>query len=394
VTGTIRERSPGHFELRAFNVATGKQVTRTYVHPRGERGVGIRAARAELARLVTDVANGAHGGEKATLGQLLDEWIRFSEKARERSPTTIAGYRGKVKRIKAGKLGQAGVAKLTGKDLDDFYLELKLEGLSPSSVHHYHRVLRAALNQGVKWGWLQANVAAKATVPSAPAPEMHVPSIEQARALVVRAGETASPDLGPILLFAMLTGVRRGELCGIQWSDIDWAGQLVTIRRSIWQVRSTWGVKDPKTHQVRTVALDDVGMTLLRARRERAELDAMMAGIELSDDAYVWSAQPDGRTPRTPNSLSRAFHRLCRTMEAEAKTADPPRTESWDFRLHDLRHWSAIQLVALGKDPRTVASRLGHSDPAITLRTYSHALEARDRDAAEALGRTLSPPSP
>jgi integrase len=391
--GTIRERSPGHFELRVFNPATGRQVSRTYVHPRGERGTGIRAAKRELAQLFTDVQNDNFVGKKATLGQLLDEFIRHSE-ARERAPSTIHGYRAHAKRIQASPLAGKPVAKITAKDLDDYYLLLRGEGLSPANVPHYHATIRAALNQAVRWGWVSSNVALRATVASAPRHEMHVPSVEQARALVVRAGETASPDLGPILLFAMLTGVRRGELCGIQWSDIDWAGQLVTIRRSIWQVRSTWGVKDPKTHQVRTVALDDVGMVLLAARREHAELDANLVGIELSDDAYVWSAQPDGRTPRTPNSLSRAFHRLCRTMEAEAKAADPPRTESWDFRLHDLRHWSATQMVAQGKDPRTVASRLGHSDPAITLRTYSHALEARDRDAAEALGRTLSLPSP
>jgi integrase len=341
---------------------------------------------------VTDVANGKYGGEAATVGHLLDEWIRFSEDARSRSPNTIAGYRAKAKRIQASPVANKSLTKLTAKDLDDFYLDLKSSGLSPSSVRHFHRILRAALNQGVKWGWVDVNVSNKATVPTAPVPELFLPTTEQARGLVVRAEQTASPDLGPIILFAMLTGVRRGELCGIQWSDIDWMAQLVTIRRSIWQVRSTWGVKDPKTHQVRTVALDDTGIALLAARRERAELDAKAVGVELSDHSFLWSTQPDGRTPRTPNSLSRAFHRLCRTIEAEAIAADPPRVETWNFRFHDLRRWSATQIVAQGNDPRTVASRLGHSDPALTLRTYSHALEARDRDAAEALGRTLSLP--
>ena len=161
VTGTIRERSPGHFEFRAFNAATGKQVTRTYVHPGGEPGVGIRAARAALARLVTDVANGKYGGEKATLGHLLDEWIRFSEEARGRSPNTIAGYRTKAKRIQASTLANKMVTKLTAKDLDEFYLRLKSDGLSPSSVHHFHRILRAALNQAVKWGWTDVNVRAR-----------------------------------------------------------------------------------------------------------------------------------------------------------------------------------------------------------------------------------------
>lgn len=392
MTGTIRERSPGHFELRVFNPATGRQVSRTYVDPRGERGIGIRTAKRELARLSIEVENGSFGGKKATLGHLLEEFIRHSE-ARGRAPSTIHGYRAHAKRILAGPLANKSLTKITAKDLDDYYLLLRAQGMSAANVPHYHATIRAALNQAVRWGWVSGNVALRATIASAPRHEMHVPSIEQARELVVRAEKTVSPDLGPIILFAMLTGVRRGELCGIQWSDIEWADQLMTIRRSIWQVRSTWGVKDPKTHQVRTVALDDVGMALLRARRERAEFDAMAAGVDLSKNAYVWSAQPDGRTPRTPNSLSRAFHRLCQTMATEAKAADPPRTESWDFRFHDLRHWSATQMVAQGKDPRTVANRLGHSDPAITLRTYSHALEARDRDAADGLGRTFALPS-
>ena len=113
-------------------------------------------------------------------------------------------------------------------------------------MHHFHRILRAALNQAVKWGWTDVNVARKATAPTPPVPEVHVPSLEQARALLVRAEGTGSPDLGPIILFAMLTGVRRGELCGIQWSDIEWADQLVTIRRSIWQVRFDVGREGPE----------------------------------------------------------------------------------------------------------------------------------------------------
>jgi integrase len=392
VTGSIRERSPGHFELRAFDGTTGKQVTRTYVHPRGEKGTGIRAARAELARLVTEVAGGAHRARRATVAELLDEWIRFGEEARGRSPNTIAGYRAKAGRIKASAVGSRTLAKLTAKDLDDFYLELSADGLSPSSVHHFHRVLRAALNQAVKWGWVDANVTHKATAPTVVAPEVHVPTLEQARALVVRAEKTASPDLGPIILFAMLSGLRRGELCGLQWRDVDWKHKRVLVRRSVWQVRSSWGVKEPKTHQMRSLALDEFGMALLTARRDRAQEEARAARVELTDEAFLWSSHVDGRTPRTPNSLSRMFHHLCELMSAESKAAGRP-AETWPFRFHDLRHWSATQMVATGYDPRTVATRLGHSDPAITLRVYAHAVEARDRNAAEDLGRALGAPN-
>ena len=220
---------------------------------------------------------------------------------------------------------------------------------------------------------------------------MKVPTSEQAQALVLRAAEGSSPDLGPILLFAMLSGMRRGELCGLQWSDVDWSGARITVRRSVWQVRSEWGIKDPKTHQVRTLSLDRAAVSLLTARWGRAQDEASEAGIELSPDAFIWSTFVDGHAPRTPNSLTRAFHRLCRTMETEALVATPPRVESWDFRLHDLRHLSATEMVGAGVDPRTVAARLGHANPAVTLAVYAHALEARDRDAAAGLGMVLSP---
>jgi integrase len=142
----------------------------------------------------------------------------------------------------------------------------------------------------------------------------------------------------------MLTGMRRGELCGIQWSDIDWEGSRLTVRRSVWQIRSTWGLKDPKTHQVRTIALDPVTVAVLTARKARADSEAATACVPLSNDAFVWSTLADGLSPRTPNSLTRAFHRLCRTMETEALAADPPRVESWKFRFHDLRHLSATEM--------------------------------------------------
>jgi integrase len=144
-----------------------------------------------------------------------------------------------------------------------------------------------------------------------PKAELTVPSIDQSLGLVLRAAEGGSPDLGPILLFGMLTGMRRGEICGVQWSDIDWARSRVTVRRSVWQVRSSWGIKDPRTHQARTIALDPAAVALLTARMVRAEEDAELSGVSLAANGFAWSSYIDGRAPRTPNSLTRAFHRLC-----------------------------------------------------------------------------------
>jgi integrase len=76
-------------------------------------------------------------------------------------------------------------------------------------------------------------------------------------------------------------------------------------------------------------------------------------------------------------------------METEALAADPPQVESWKFRFHDLRHLSATEMVGQGMDPKTVAARLGHANPSVTLAVYAHAVEARDREAADGLGRAL-----
>ena len=109
MNGTIRERSPGHFELRAYNAAPGKQVTKTYAHPRKDKCVGIAEAKRQLARLVSDIAEGKFGAEVdpteiATLSTLLDEWIVHGE-TRGRSPKTLHGYKSAAARIKAPDAG-------------------------------------------------------------------------------------------------------------------------------------------------------------------------------------------------------------------------------------------------------------------------------------------------
>jgi Phage integrase family len=109
------------------------------------------------------------------------------------------------------------------------------------------------------------------------------------------------------------------------------------------------------------------------------------AGAVVDDEGFVWSPTVDGSRPRTPDSLTRAFAPLCNSLESEAIAAG--HNERYQFRFHDLRHFSATELIGAGVDIRTVAGRLGHSDPAITLRVFAHALEECDRAAAQPASR-------
>ncbi len=129
------------------------------------------------------------------------------------------------------------------------------------------------------------------------------------------------------------------------------------------------------------MALDEVGLSVLRTHRARVEEWARLADEELRPDAFIFSPYVDGSLPFRPDNVTNFFIRVRDELKLP------------DVRLHDLRHFTATQLIGAGVDVRTVAGRLGHTDPSMTLRVYSHALEERDRAAAAVMGRVLVPPT-
>ena len=163
------------------------------------------------------------------------------------------------------------------------------------------------------------------------------------------------------------------------------ARQKLTFRRSVWEVRSETRRQGHKGAPGAHDRVDAECIGLLAARRERAGTDARMAGVAVGDGAYVWATSVDGLAPRTPDSITRASAHLCDTLERE--TGQP-----WPFRFHDLRHLSATNdRWRCGR--ATVASRLGHADPSVTLLVYAHAVQERDRAAAELLGTRFALPT-
>ena len=202
--------------------------------------------------------------------------------------------------------------------------------------------------------------------------------------------------MAAVITLAALTGMRRGELCGLRWSDVDWRGSAVTVRQSIWQTSHGIGTKAPKTHQTRCLLLGEHAMAVLAGRLARAREDAKLAKVKLPADGYIFSPDVDAANPTRPDSVTQAFTRLCRRMEApalaelrdtkpKATRANLPAVDRWDYRLHDLRHYTATQLFAAGLNPKTVADRLGHADPSITLRVYTANTDAQAQEAADSL---------
>jgi integrase len=256
-----------------------------------------------------------------------------------------------------------------------------MEGLAPSTIKSYHGVLSSALGQAVKWGLVNRSVAPLATLPTVEARGMTIPDVETVRVLVTTAEEN-DPVLGTAIMLAALTGCRRGELLGLRWSDVDREQMVLHVQRSI--KREEFGrvlrAGPTKTHQARKIALDSVTLAVIDTHRMRAEGWAEDAGVSLGRDGYMLTEDASGGNPMAPDTLTHRFSRLA------------VRAGAGPLRFHDLRHSVATTLLSAGYDLAVVAGRLGHRDATITLRVYAHALQQRDRQAANALGALYAQP--
>jgi len=373
----MRERRPGVWELvvqlpRDATTARARQLSRT-VH-----GTKREAQRA-LAALVTEVSAGKITSSTTTLRELLTRWL--DHVADQLSPTTVREYRRLVSKMIEPDLGKLTLRRVTTQRLDAYYATLSRErGLSASSVRHVHAVLRGALGQAVRWGWIPTNPAASASPPKIRRREINPPAIGDTRALLATADEQ-DPSFGALLRVLAATGARRGEVCGLRWSDIDRGSRTLAIQRSVASVAGGTVVKDTKTHAARRIAIDPETLAALDAQRVRMEELAAVCRLEFDPDGFLFTSEPDGSQPLHPDTVTGNFRRIC------------DRVGLTGVRLHDLRHLHATQLLAAGVPVRTVSGRLGHANAATTLNVYAHFLEASDRDAADVIGGLLQPPT-
>ena len=372
--GGLRERSSGVWEVRAESgrdpvSGQRRQISRTV---RGSK----RDAEKVLNALVADADRGEHQGADATFQALTDRWLE--QAGPDLSPTTLRRYRDLLRLHILPGLGSVSIHKIKTADLDQLYRGLVTKkGLSPASVRQVHAIIRRALRQAVRWGWIATNPAADASPPRVRKPDLSPPDVEQVGELL-RYANTHQPEFGRFLHLAATTGARRGELCALRWQNIDWTANAVTIGRAIIAVKGGLLEKDTKTHASRRIALDPGTIAVLIKQRAAAEQRAAAAEVELPASAFVFSAEPDGGIPWTPTTVTKWFQASRDALGYEK------------VRLHDLRHFAATRLLAAGVPVRTVSGRLGHANAATTLTVYAHFLEASDQAAADVMGGLLA----
>jgi integrase len=323
----------------------------------------------KLDKLKAEGSAGFPSGE--TTGAYLTHWI-VAVKPRLR-PATHREYVRHVTGYFAG-LGPVKLTQLTPGHVERAMAALLERGLSPQTVRHARSSLRRALHDAQRDGLVTRNVAALARPPRLERPELRALTAAEAVRLLT---ETLDDPMGPLFAVALGSGLRRGELLGLRWSDVDVATGTLVVRRSVSRMADgTYAAGDPKTSRSRrTLNLAAVAIEGLRRQRIRQAEARLAAGSSWQNSADVIFTDAIGR-PLDPTAVSNRFRGVSQRLGLGA-------------HFHTLRHTAASLMLAGGVPMKVVSDALGHSSIAITADVYAHVTPELRREAAAALDKAL-----
>jgi integrase len=362
-----------------------------YDRPRGEDGrrrksskgpfLTKRAAQQWLATQLADMARGSFvEPSRQTFGEYLrEDWLPSLD-ARGLRPNTLSGYKATIRKHVLSRPDIAGIAlqRISPEILNRLYGALVASGLSARSVRYCHMILRQSLRDAERWGRIVKNPASLASPPAASAAARdaqrarHAWSADEVKAFLAHTRDSREH---PLWQLAIVTGMRRGELCGLMWTDVDFERGRLSVVRTLADVRGEGlVVSSPKTTRgSRNLSLDAGSLATLREHRRKQAAEQLASGSTWDDsgEGYVFR-NPDG-SRISPNALSNHWRHVVRGSGLPV------------LRFHDLRHTSASLALAAGVHAKVTSERLGHSTISITLDLYSHAVPSLEADAADTI---------
>jgi integrase len=367
--GAVFQRPDGRWEARLeLGWQDGKRQRKfVYGRTKKEALTKLREAQRQAAEGTLVVS------ERTTVEEFLTSWLEAVRPTLRAS--TWRRYEQYVRVHAVPVIGRVKLSKLTPQHLHRLYTNRLAAGASAQTVVHLHRTLHRALNQALRWGLVGRNVAALVDPPRVERPEYVALSPFEARRLM----QVAKGDrLEALYVLALMTGLRRGELLGLRWSDVDLDGRRLVVRRSL-QVNDEgrWVLGAPKTKRSRRpVLLTGTAVQALRGHRDRQDAEREKAG-ELWHERELVFTNTVGNPLGEKELLHRSFYPLL-------ERAKLPKV-----RFHDLRHSTATLLLGEGVHPKIVSELLGHSQIGITLDTYSHVTLSMQQEAADVLERLI-----
>ena len=365
--GRIGRRKDGLYMARyTVQTATGTKRKTLYGKTRSE-------VSAKLSKALTDREGGlTYDAGKQTVEEYLARWLSNSVRDTVRQ-RTYERYESIVRVHLAPAIGKVKLKALTPDHVRGLYRKKLDGGLAPRTVLHIHRTLSKALKQATDDGLIPRNAAALVKPPRPSREEIRPLNREQVQALFEAAREDR---LEALYVVAVTAGLRRGELQGLKWEDLDLEGGTLQVRRTLSEPKGGYIFEAPKSGKGRNIRLTQRATAALTRHRKRQLEERIRLGTLWRDHDLVF---PSGTgTPVSGGNLNRAFKTLL-------KRAGLPHS----FRFHDLRHTCATLLLRQGVNPKFVQELLGHRDVSLTLNTYSHVLPDMGDVAASAMDEAL-----
>jgi len=370
--GNIRKRKDGRWEgwyTAGRDPVTGKQIFKNVLgKTQAEVKEKLQKALAQAKKV--DFAKTG----KYTVTMWMNEWFDNVAKIKVR-PSSHQTYRGYIDHHITPNIGNIPLEKLTTMDLQKLYRKLlnkgrvdrieakdQPKGLSAKTVRNINQVISSAMDFAVAQKIIPENPCKAVALPKVEHKEMQTIPTEQLQAFLQEAKATGVYEMYYIEL---ATGLRRGELLGLKWTDIDWKNGIIKVRRQIARVDGQIVEAPLKTkNSYRTVTISQQAIEVLKQQKEK------------TNDEYVFPSPNGG--PISPDSVNNMLKRVL------ARAGIPK------VRFHDLRHTFATIALQNGVDIKTVSGMLGHFSAGFTLDTYAHVTTAAQKEAADAMGNVLS----
>lgn len=356
-----------------------------------------KEAKLELAKFVADVEKGnVIEGNSITFEEFTEIWKR-DYGSKELAPSTYRRYLGMLESRILPYLGHFKLDKIKPTDIMKFYDMLDkdtqirrvkcnngyrtLKPLSQKTILEHHRLISAMLHRAVYWQLLFSNPCERVQPPKSKKPKRRYYDDEQCKVLLSNLNELSVDDIKykTAITLTLFTGVRLGELMGLEWSDIDFTNGIVSINKSS-QYLADKGVftKTPKTESsIRDVAIPDFVVSLLEEYRLWYEMQKSIYG-ELWTNSDRLFVQSDGK-PMHPSTISKWFVKFVKEIGLPV------------INFHGLRHTNATLLISQNIDVAVVAARLGHAQITTTFNFYVHPIISHNKSAGNVLQNLLIP---
>jgi len=364
----IERRGRNSWSVRVYMGYDARTRKRRYVRVtiRGSYKDAQRV-RAELLRQREERRLAGRGAGRITVAEFLRQWLKGREGGL--APKSVERYRQWLELHVIPHIGHLRLRQLSPLDVQECLTAARDKGLGPATVRYVRQVLRAALQQAVEMGIVADNPCDRVRPERCRPPRREMPSPDQIGRLLLAASDAR---WGPLVVLALATGMRLGELLGLRWGDVDPGAGVIRVQRQVIYLRGQLMEGPAKAGSARTVPLGRWARSALERQRElwREEV-----GRDPRPEERVFIGRQGAAA--TPGMAYQAFRRLARRAGLEG------------LRLHDLRHLAASLMLGQGASVRAVAEVLGHRAPSMTLDVYSHVLADGGRQAVGSLDQAL-----